>query len=156
METKNKIDFFLVGAARCGTTSLYNYLNNNNEIYLPKIKEPNFFSEVDSPKLEDHDLPIPNVSYHSKIINSREVYDTLYTEAKKSQLKGDTSPSYLWDKNTAKKIFNHNPKAKIIISLRQPLDRAYSHYIMNYYTGVDTSKSFVEALNSKKNEMWGS
>ena len=146
----------MVGAARCGTTSLYNYLNNCKDVFLPKVKEPNFFSEVDSPKSEDFELPEPNQTYHSKIINSEEVYNNLYQEAAANQLKGDTSPSYLWDNKAAKKLYNHNPNAKIIISLRHPVDRAYSHYIMNYFTGVDSNKSFQEALNAQKNTMWGS
>jgi len=153
---KNKIDFFLVGAARCGTTSLYNYLNNCEDVFLPKVKEPNFFSEVDSPKSEDFELPKPDKIYHSKIINSKEVYDSLYENSNENQIKGDTSPSYLWDTNTAQKLYNHNPDAKIIISLRHPVDRAYSHYIMNYYTGVDTNKTFQDAIKAPKNASWGS
>lgn len=156
MEAKNEIDFFLVGAARCGTTTLYSYLKNHEAVFLPNVKEPNYFSEVESPKKEDYTLPEPNKKYHAKIIKSESVYDALYRNAKKNQLKGDTSPSYIWDRNTAKKIYEHNHKAKIIISLRHPVDRAYSHYIMNYYTGVDTNKSFSEALKSEPNTMWGS
>lgn len=156
MERENKIDFFLVGAARCGTTSLYNYLNSNNGIFLPKVKEPNYFSDVDSPKSEDFDLPKPNESYHSKIITSEKIYNSLYDKAINTQLRGDTSPSYLWDRNTAKKIYKHNPEAKIIISLRHPIDRAYSHYIMNYFTGVEINKCFQEALKAPKNSIWGS
>ncbi len=156
MKSKNKIDFFLVGAARCGTTSLYNYLNNSPKIFLPKVKEPNFFSQVQSPKSEDYELPDFDKIYHSKIITSADVYDKLYATSNMEQLKGDTSPSYLWDKSTARRIYDHNPKAKILMSLRHPVDRAYSHYVMNYFTGVDNNKTFVEALNSKKNEFWGS
>jgi hypothetical protein len=155
LKLNNKIDFFLVGAARCGTTSLYNYLNNCEDVFLPKVKEPNFFSNVDSPKSEDFELPKPDKSYHSKIINSKEIYDSLYQDAAINQLKGDTSPSYLWDRKVAKKLYDHNPHAKIIISLRHPVERAYSHYIMNYYTGADSNKSFQEALNDQKIEMWG-
>lgn len=156
MTNKNKIDFFLVGAARCGTTSLYNYLNNSDEIFLPLVKEPNFFSAVDSPNLEDYKLPDLDKKYHAKIINSLDVYNSLYNKAAVGQLKGDTSPSYLWDYNVAKKLYIHNPNAKIIISLRHPVDRAYSHYIMNYYTGVDTNKEFTDALKAPKSELWGS
>lgn len=156
MEKENKIDFFLVGAARCGTTSLYNYLNSNDGIFLPKVKEPNYFSDVDSPKSEDFDAPKPDKTYHSKIITSKKIYNSLYDKALTTQLKGDTSPSYLWDKNTAKKIYAHNPNAKIIISLRHPIDRAYSHYIMNYFTGVEKNKYFQDALKASKNPMWGS
>ncbi|RCT53652.1 hypothetical protein DUZ96_10610 [Winogradskyella sp. KYW1333] len=152
----NTIDFFLVGAARCGTTTLYNYLNNSNDVFLPRVKEPNFFSEVDSPKTEDFKPPVPGIKYHAKIINDVNVYNELYTEASNTQLKGDTSPSYIWDTNVAKRIFKHNPKAKLIISLRHPVDRAYSHYIMNYYTGVENASSFEEALDAPKNLVWGS
>lgn len=150
------IDFFLVGAARCGTTSLYNYLNNSESIFLPRVKEPNFFSNVDSPKTEDFKTPKPGVSYHAKIINDVNVYNELYLKAKPNQLKGDTSPSYIWDQEVAKKLFKHNPQAKILISLRHPVDRAYSHYIMNYYTGSDKHDSFQEALKAPKKPIWGS
>lgn len=150
------IDFFLVGAARCGTTSLYNYLNNSENIFLPRVKEPNFFSDVDSPKAEDFKPPKPGVSYHAKIINDTKIYSDLYIDALDHQIKGDTSPSYIWDTNVAKKLYSHNPKAKIIISLRHPVDRAYSHYIMNYYTGSEKNDSFEAALKSDKSSIWGS
>lgn len=150
------IDFFLVGAARCGTTSLYNHLNHNDEVFLPDVKEPNFFSELDSPNAEDFIDPEKGVKYHAKIIKDPEIYQSLYIDAGRNQIKGDSSPSYLWDKNVAQKLYQHNPKAKIIVSLRHPVDRAYSHYIMNYYTGVDHSKTFEKALERPKNDMWGS
>ena len=157
MTKKNiTIDFFLIGAARCGTTTLYNYLNNCDDIFLPSVKEPNFFSDVDSPKKEDYKLPVSGEKHHAKIINDVNVYNMLYADALQTQLKGDTSPSYVWDTNVAKKLFTHNPEAKIIISLRHPIDRAYSHYIMNHYTGVDNENTFEEALKAPINSIWGS
>ena len=117
MTKKNiTIDFFLIGAARCGTTTLYNYLNNCDDIFLPSVKEPNFFSDVDSPKKEDYKLPVSGEKHHAKIINDVNVYNMLYADALQAQLKGDTSPSYVWDTNVAKKLFTHNPEAKIILS----------------------------------------
>ena len=157
MTKKNiTIDFFLIGAARCGTTTLYNYHNNCDDIFLPSVKEPNFFSDVDSPKKEDYKLPVSGEKHHAKIINDVNVYNMLYADALQTQLKGDTSPSYVWDTNVAKKLFTHNPEAKIIISLRHPVDRAYSHYIMNHYTGVDNKNTFEEALKAPINSIWGS
>ena len=79
MTKKNiTIDFFLIGAARCGTTTLYNYLNNCDDIFLPSVKEPNFFSDVDSPKKEDYKLPVSGEKHHAKIINDVNVYNMLY------------------------------------------------------------------------------
>jgi len=150
-----KVDFFVVGAARCGTTSLYNYLVQHPEIYLPKIKELNYFSEVESKDLSLYDSPKKNHFYHTKIIKLSSVYENLFAEASKNQVKGDISPSYMWDQNTAQKIYDHNPDAKIIISLRNPVARAFSHYVMNYGIGQETHTSFREALKAPKENIWG-
>ncbi|HZW62689.1 MAG TPA: sulfotransferase [Flavobacteriaceae bacterium] len=151
----NKIDFFLVGAARSGTTFIYNYLNNHPNVFLPNVKEPNFFSEVESYIKEDYAAPEKNKVYHSKIINSRKIYDALYLNSKANQIKGDISPSYLWDLNTAQKIYEHNAEAKIMISLRNPIDRAFSHYKMNYYIGMEQHKNFKKALEAEVKPKWG-
>jgi hypothetical protein len=150
-----KIDFFLVGSARGGTTTLFEELNTNDGIFLPLVKEPNYFSNVESTKNEDYEPVEKGVAYHNKIIKSEQEYVGLYKSASEIQLKGDCSPSYLWDKDTAQQLFKHNPEAKIIISLRNPVTRAFSHYIMNRYIGVDSRKTFKEALSAPKNNVWG-
>jgi hypothetical protein len=150
-----KVDFFVVGAARCGTTSLYNYLNQHPEIFLPNIKELNHFSEVESKELSDYKKPKKDREYHTKIIKSYEIYKGLYKNARENQLKGDISPSYLSNTTTAQRIFNHNPDAKIIISLRNPIHRAFSHYAMNFGVGYDLNESFEKSLKAKKKQIWG-
>jgi hypothetical protein len=150
-----KVDFFVVGAARCGTTSLYNYLNQHPEIFLPKIKELNHFSEVESRERSDYKKPKKDKEYHTKIIKSPEIYESLFKNAKENQLKGDISPSYLSNSTTAQRIFDHNPEAKIIISLRNPVHRAFSHYAMNYGVGYDRNISFEKALRDNKVKIWG-
>lgn len=150
-----KVDFFVVGAARCGTTSLYNYLIQHPEIYLPKIKELNYFSEVASKDLSLYDKPKKGQFYHTKIIKSLSVYKQLFSDALESQVKGDISPSYMWDINTAERIYEHNPDAKIIISLRNPVARAFSHYVMNFGIGQENHTTFNQALKAPKENIWG-
>jgi hypothetical protein len=150
-----KVDFFVVGAARCGTTSLYNYLNQHPDIFLPNIKELNHFSEVESKERSDYKKPKTDQDYHTKIIKLFEDYKRLFKNAKENQLKGDISPSYLSNNNTAQRIFKHNPNAKIIISLRNPVQRAFSHYAMNFGVGYDRHESFEEALKAKREHIWG-
>lgn len=150
-----KVDFFVVGAARSGTTSLYNYLKQHPDIFLPNIKELNHFSRVESSQSQDYQRPKKEVLYHTKIINSPEVYQDLYEEAMEHQLKGDVSPSYLWGTTTAQRIFDHNPEAKIIVSLRDPVQRAFSHYVMNLSVGYDTEPSFERAIHAKESRIWG-
>ncbi len=150
-----KVDFFVVGAARSGTTSLYNYLKQHPNIYLPNIKELNYFSKVESNQRQDYDTPKKEIHYHTKIIKSPEVYQNLFKDANEQQLKGDISPSYLWDTSTAERIFEHNPKAKIIVSLRNPVERAFSHYLMNISVGYDAEPSFEKAIQAEENRIWG-
>jgi hypothetical protein len=150
-----KVDFFVVGVARAGTTSLYNFLSKHPQLFLPKVKECNFFSDVESLDDRAYLSPVPGKYHHMKIINSYDVYESLYREAANDNLKGDVSPSYIWDRNTAKKIYEHNNDAKIIISLRNPIERAYSHYLMHFNTGYEKKSTFEEAIQDRKKNIWG-
>jgi len=149
------VDFFVIGVARGGTTSLYNYLQQHAEVFLPGVKECNYFSEVESLDKEVYLDPEAGKEYHMKIIQSAEVYNELFLDAEANQTKGEVSPSYMWDQSTAKKIYDYNKEAKIIVTLRNPIERAYSHYLMHYHTGYDKSESFEESLNSERNGIWG-
>ncbi|MBX2828738.1 MAG: sulfotransferase [Flavobacteriaceae bacterium] len=149
------IDFFVVGAARSGTTSLYNYLDQHPGIFLSKVKELNHFSKVESNDRTDYDRPKKGESYHTKIIKSFEIYKGLFSQTQPGQIKGDVSPSYLWGSHTAKRIHDHNPKAKIIITLRNPMERAFSHFVMNYGVGYDREADFGKALKAKQDRVWG-
>lgn len=150
-----KIDFFVIGAARCGTTSLYHYLKQHQQVFLPNIKELNHFSRVESLDKEDYELPKEETLHHTKIVEDIEAYSALFHKAKSGQRKGDISPSYLWKKETARRIYEHNPDAKIIVSLRNPVHRAFSHYLMNVAVGYESLEGFEAALKADKNEIWG-
>ena len=150
-----KIDFFIIGAARCGTTSLYHYLKQHPQVFLPNIKELNHFSKVESLDKEDYKLPKDETLHHTKIVKDVEAYNALFNKAESGQLKGDISPSYLWKKETARRIYEHNPEAKIIVSLRNPVHRAFSHYLMNVAVGYESLEGFEAALKADKNEIWG-
>ncbi|MCW5519952.1 sulfotransferase [Aureitalea sp. L0-47] len=152
---QRKVEFFVIGVARGGTTSLYNYLQQHPKIFLPRVKECNYFSEVDSVDKEAYETPDPGREYHMKIIGDKIVYRSLFDSAKPGQLMGEVSPSYLWDKRTAQRIHSYNPNAKILVSLRNPANRAHSHYLMNYQTGHDKSITFEHALEAPKKEIWG-
>lgn len=149
------VDFFVIGVARGGTTSLYNYLQQHPEVFLPSVKECNYFSEVESLDKEVYLDPEAGKDYHMKIIQSNVIYDGLFLEAKTHQKKGEVSPSYLWDQSTAKRIYDYNKDAKIIATLRNPIERAYSHYLMHYHTGYDKDASFEASLNSERKRIWG-
>jgi len=126
-------NFFLVGAPKAGTTSLYDYLSQHPGIFVPEIKEPNHFCKVGPQKR--------NVT----IITDPAKYANLYKKAKPTQLKGDFSVSYLHDTEAPFKIKNANSDAKIIIVIRDPILRAYSHWLMDRREGF-SEKNFTEAF----------
>ncbi len=123
---KNKVDFFIVGAPKAGTTSLHNSLALHPEIFMPEIKEPNFFSS--------EELLSDNLYYKEKIISTLSEYERLFAGAGQ-KIKGDASVSYLFYPSVAKKILNYNSDARIIIILRNPVERAVSHYHMDKRLG---------------------
>jgi hypothetical protein len=122
-----KVDFFIVGAPKAGTTSLYHYLNENLEIEMSSQKEPDFFSY--------EALQNQKLYYAKNRINTIEKYHSLF-KREDNILRGEASVSYLFYKDVPNRIIEYNPNAKIIIMLRNPIDRAFSHYLMDYRLGL--------------------
>jgi hypothetical protein len=122
----NVPDFLVVGVAKAGTTSLHNYFDKHTEICMPsETKELNFWHLLghveDRPILKMFpDLPTTYDEYKSHFSPSS------------GQICGEASPSYLYyDVDTIANLKNHHPNwknVKIIISLREPIDRIWSHY----------------------------
>lgn len=131
-------NFFIVGAMRAGTTSLYEYLKKSKFVYLPSIKEPNYFTSFVDPKL-----------LLTKPIRDEKKYLELFKNVKNEKAIGDSSPTYLWDPKSAEMIYKKIPNAKIIIILRNPIERAFSHYLMLFGRGM-TKLSFEQVIIESK------
>lgn len=107
-------DFIIIGAAKSGTTTLYQYLCRHPNIYMPKRKEPGFFVEEDVFKL--------GLGW----------YQGLFADARRDQLCGEASTNYTrypQYPNATTRIAEFLPKVKLIYIMRQPVERAYSHYV---------------------------
>jgi len=118
--TKNKWpNFFIVGAPKAGSTSLYEYLKKIPGIFMSPVKEPNYYCQGIAP---NHLIDKP--------IRNKEKYLNLFKNAKNEVAIGEASSTYLRDPLAPKLIYEVNPNAKIIILLRDPILRAYSHYLM--------------------------
>lgn len=129
----NKPNFFIVGAAKSGTTTLYDYLKGHPEVFMPKDdlhKEPSHFSNL--------------ITWYKK----PEKYFPLFNDAKPQQRWiGEASTAYLSDPSAAANIHKYNPNARIIIILRNPADRAYSMYCWMVQEGYEYVSSFERALS---------
>ena len=120
-----KVDFFCVGVAKAGTTTLHDLLSLQDNISLPRRKETNYFSFGISgtPAFTG---PLDNSSVNEPTITSFEEYVNDFDYEQGSSI-GEVCPSYSLD-GAATNIYEHNPEAKIIILLREPVGRAYSNY----------------------------
>ena len=134
-----KVDFFIVGAPKAGTTSLYHYLSEHPQIEMSSQKEPDYFS--------DKAINEQGMYYGKNRVNTLDKYESLFVQ-KESVVYGEASVSYLFYDNVAEDIKKYNPNAKIIIMLRNPIERAFSHYLMDYRLGL-ISDSFENIIAKK-------
>jgi hypothetical protein len=128
--------FFVVGAQKAGTTYLYHTLRRHPQIFLPPRKELRYFQP-------EH--------RHSW---SLERYRAVYADAIGYQASGEITPFYLFDPLVPGRIHQQCPTAKIIIMLRDPVERAYSHYLdrrRDIDDRFDHAESFHEALRRYEN-----
>lgn len=130
-------DFLLVGASKCGTTSLHRYLRSHPELFLPEFKEPRFFDSKSTAELSDED---PRSAYFKEhIVTDLQAYQQLFAPARPGQKLGEASVSYLYQhRNTVPRIKALLPKARILICLRDPVARAFSAYTQLVRDGYET------------------
>ncbi len=133
-----KINTFIVGFPKSGTTSLHYYLNQHPDVCMSNIKEPNFFSSNE----------IAELYYDNTVIKKMSDYIKLFDHPN-NKILGESSVSYIYYSSVAKKIFNHNKNAKIIIILRNPVDRAFSHFLMDNRLGY-CNINFKEVISNPK------
>jgi hypothetical protein len=126
-------NFFIVGAPKAGTTSLYHYLTQHPDIFLPKTKEPHYF------------CPDMAEALQIEHVRSEQEYLKLFESANATQLLGEASSGYLRAPEAPQRIKQKSPAAKIIILLREPGERAFSHYLMRWRSG-GFQFSFSEGL----------
>jgi hypothetical protein len=117
---QNWPNLFIAGAPRCGTSSLHAYLQAIPGVYMSRIKEPNFFSRVVIK--DDHPLVRP--------IRDQAAYLALFAAAGDAKIRGEASPNYLEDPEAPALIDRTVPGARVIASLRDPVERLFSHYLM--------------------------
>lgn len=133
-------DYYIIGSAKCGTSSLYESLILHPSIHPAVTKEIHFFD-----RYYDRGISWYKVCFPFK-------FQKLFKKKffGKNFITGEATPRYIEHPNTAEKILRITPNAKLIVILRNPIDRAYSHWNMNYRGGEKESLSFEEALEQEK------
>lgn len=127
-----KPNFFIVGAPRCGTTSLYGYLRQHPEIYVSVHKEPLFFGSDLTPM--------------AGMIHEEQLYLELFAKAGEQPRVGEASVWYLFSTRAAAEIHAYAPAAKIIAMVRNPVEMAYSLHSLYLRSGNEDLRDFEAAL----------
>ena len=134
-------NFYLVGAPRCGTTSMYTYLKQHPEIYLSVLKEPHFFSS---------DLTAP-----PQAVVDQPLYLSLFEQVADERAVGEGSVWYLESREAPWRIHEAVPEARILILLRQPVDMAFSLHGLYCRTGNEELPDFDDALAAQADRASG-
>lgn len=144
MQKYDKPNFLVVGAAKSGTTSLYGYLKQHPDVFLPDIKECRYFSD-----LKGRNLNPFSGNEHVKIITEASQYYELFSGARTNAI-GDISPDYLYYHQSAipRIIEELGREVKIIILLREPVQRAYSNYMHMVREGFG-DMSFEDVIDAE-------
>lgn len=120
-------NFIVIGAAKAGTTALYWYLAEHPAVFMSPVKETNYFAYgVDS----DGRLLYGEPEQHAFPVKTLAEYEQLFAEAGPARAIGEASPIYLECPQAAQRIRALLPAVEIICSIRHPVDRAYSDYVM--------------------------
>ena len=138
-------NLYLVGAMKGGTTTIADALMTHPDVYACPIKEPNYFcTDLYTQGLGLNGLGTSQVlklirrgrKLHHAYISDENVYKSLYDGAANESVVADFSTNYLYSQEAARNIARVAPNAKILIVLRNPVDRAFSEFVMNCAIGV--------------------
>jgi len=130
---KKRIDFIVCGAQKCGTSALDTYLREHPEICLAKTKEVHFFDREPFFKTGNGDYSKYHEHFAPELANL---------------IVGEVTPSYLYWHEAPKRMWDYNPDLKLIVLLRNPIERAFSHWNMERIRNNETLP-FGEAIRQE-------
>src|SRR4029453_6982092 len=128
-----RLDFILAGAQKSGTTALHYFLSRHPDICMGDQQEIHFFDNdamfLTEPNYEELHKHYPSIA--------------------PSTMAGDCTPSYLYHEPAMQRIWNYNPKIKLLILMRNPVERAFAHWNMQRYRGREPL-DFFDAIREEK------
>ena len=129
----DRLGFILAGAQKSGTTALHYFLSKHPNVTMGDQQEMHFFDDDEA-------------------FAGEADYDSLhrhFPRVARSTIAGECTPSYLYWKPAAERIWQYNPKIKLLVLLRNPIDRAFAHWNMQRFKGREPL-DFLEAVKEEK------
>lgn len=137
LNTQRLPNFFIIGAAKAGTTTVFNILKQHPDVYLSEVKEPQFFCNDEKYNM--------GMNYY---------INTYFSGSEKFKARGEATPHYLFYERVAMRIAKHIPikNQRFVVILRNPIKRAYSLYWNMVAEGIETL-GFEEAIDNENNRL---
>lgn len=137
---KTVLDFVWIWAPKAWTTWIAKMLGQHPNVFIPETKELHYFNKWywENPTIDNYNFDKPI-----------DWYTDFFKDASSSQIIWEFTPAYIYDIIAPKKIYTHNPDIKIIVILRNPLERITSHYNFYRQRWVFTNESILELLESQ-------
>jgi hypothetical protein len=131
-------NFLVIGAMKSGTTALYYYLEQHPQIFMSPVKEPNFFCVGGQE------------SSNSEAVTHIGAYHDLFKGVSDEKAIGEASHCYLYEPEAVARIQHYVPDAKLVTILRNPVDRAYSHFLHRVRDGTEPLTDFAQAIHKEE------
>jgi hypothetical protein len=135
-------DFFIAGVPKAGTTALHSALARHPALFMSPVKEPKFFLTDGAPPAEGG--PGDAKTYREHVWR-RADYEALFAAAPAGVLRGESTPFYLYNRDAQRRIKALVPDAKLIVVLRDPVERAHSNWTHLWSAGLDPEGDFLKA-----------
>lgn len=145
-----RLDFIVPGAQKSGTTALHYFLSKHPQISLPDRQELHFFDDEEVFSRAPVDYQILHGNFRSRRKSLLPVRSAGRTDSSRGEpgLAGEVTPSYLYWKPAMERIRNYNPQIKLVILLRNPIDRAFAHWNMQRFKDREPL-DFLDALKEE-------
>jgi hypothetical protein len=140
-------DFLIAGVPKAGTTALHAALTGHPELFLPPVKEPKFFLSDGPPPAVGGPGDVQTYQEH---VWRQEDYEALFDPAPPGALRGEATPFYLYDAAAHDRMKALVPNAKLIILLRDPVDRAHSNWTHLWVAGLEREADFLAACRAEE------
>ena len=140
-------DFLVIGAPKAGTTALHAALAHHPGLYMSPVKEPKFFLSDGPPPTKGG--PGDALTYREHIWR-RADYEALFDPAPAGTLRGESTPLYLYDRTAMRRIRAALPDARLIVIVRDPVERAHSNWTHLWSAGLEPVGDFVRACGEEE------
>lgn len=142
-------DFFVVGAPKAGTTALHAALAAHPDLYASPVKEPKYFMADGQPPARSQHRGPGDAHSAREWVWQPERYRELFAAAPPGALRFESTPFYLWHRESHRRIAQAVPHAKLIAVIRDPVDRAFSNWTHLRADGLEPEPDFLRACRAE-------